>query len=129
MYGSFGLPIEFHIYPLVVNETHYMWNVTVFNMTEINQAKFSLIIFNSDDIAASLQYFVVAMQWYNDMAGDFLPLPVEFVDNFIMGVTAFEVLDARSGFEYQWEFTTNATFGVNLLPSITLANASGFSWS
>ena len=36
------------------------------------------------------------------MEGGFLPIPIEFVDNFIMGVTAFEVTDAACGFEYQW---------------------------
>ena len=37
-------------------------------------------------------------KWYNDMNGGFLPIPIEFIDNFIMGVTSFEQTDAACGF-------------------------------
>ena len=73
-------------------------------------------------------------KWYNDIDGGFLEIPIAFVDNFIMGVTAFECTDAACGFEYQWEFdnkTVNGEtqFGVNMLRSWSLTNRCGFSWS
>ena len=43
-------------------------------------------------------YFIVFSRWFNNMDGGFLDIPIEFVDNFIMGVTAFEVTDAACGF-------------------------------
>jgi hypothetical protein len=76
----------------------------------------------------------VFSKWYNDLEGGFLAIPVEFVDNFIMGVTAFEVTDASCGFEYQWQFANNTNngtveFGVEILRSWTINNKCGFSWS
>jgi hypothetical protein len=36
------------------------------------------------------------------MNGGFIEIPEAFIDNFIMGVTAFETMDSHCGFEYQW---------------------------
>jgi len=62
--------------------------------------------------------------------GGFIPIPQAFVDNFIMGLTAFETIGAECGFEYQWNFlTSGSTFGVEMLYSINIPNTCGFSWS
>ena len=36
-----------------------------------------------------------------------MEFPEEFKDNFIMGLTDFETVDGKCGFEYQWEFATS----------------------
>lgn len=54
---------------------------------------------------------MVYEQWYNDVEGGFKEIPIAFIDNFIMGVTAFETSDANCGFEYQWEFTNQTVNG------------------
>lgn len=64
----------------------------------ITNIHFSQIIFNSDDVQSSKKYFIVYETWINDMNGGFIEIPQEFVDNFIMGVTAFETVDGRCGF-------------------------------
>ena len=68
----------------------------------VTNVHFSEIIFNSDDVQSSDKYFIVFAKWYNDIDGGFLEIPIAFVDNFIMGVTAFEMTDTFCGFEYQW---------------------------
>lgn len=55
----------------------------------ITNVHFSQVIFNTIDIESSNRYQVVYYQWDNDMNGGWKSLPYEFVDNFIMGVTAF----------------------------------------
>jgi hypothetical protein len=127
-------PVKFHIYTGIVNESFYFWNATLETNTMVTNVHFSQIIFNSDDVQSSKKYFIVYETWINDMNGGFLEIPQEFIDNFIMGVTAFETVDGHCGFEYQWEFanaTINGTlaYGVELLLSWTLTNTCGFAWS
>jgi hypothetical protein len=127
-------PVKFHVYTGVVNSSHYFWNATLETQCLVTNVHFSQIIFNSDDVQSSNQYFIVYATWINDLNGGFISIPQEFVDNFIMGITTFETVDARCGFEYQWEFTNGTvngslTFGLELLYSWTLTNTCGFSWS
>ena len=70
--GRTGYPVQFHVYPEVVNATHYLWNVTVYRRVMVTNVKFSQIMFNSDDVQSSEQYFIVYSKWYNDMEGGFL---------------------------------------------------------
>jgi hypothetical protein len=109
--GTFGKPVQFHVDVKVVNTTHYMWNVTMYQSVVVTNVHFSEIIFNSDDVESSKKYFIVFSKWYNDMNGGFLAIPIEFKDNFIMGVTAFETVDAGCGFEYQWQFANQTVNG------------------
>ena len=87
---SSGTPLQIHVYPQVVNASHYMWNVTLYTKTLVTNLHFSEIIFNSDDVQSSQKYFIVFQKWYNDLNGGFLDIPIEFKDNFIMAVTSFE---------------------------------------
>ena len=78
--GTFGSPpnydpIKFHIYTGIVNTTHYFWNVTLEIMCLVTNVHFSQIIFNSDDVQSSNQYFIVYETWINDMYGGFLEVP------------------------------------------------------
>jgi hypothetical protein len=103
--GTFGVPlnpVKFHIYTGILNQSHYFWNATLETKVLVTNVHFSQIIFNSDDVQSSNKYFIVYSLWYNDMYGGFIEIPKEFVDNFIMGVTAFETVEAKCGFEYQW---------------------------
>ena len=75
-----------------------MWNVTVFKDMKIERSGFSQIIFNSDDVRSSYTYYVVYERFYTGKAGGFFSVPLEFADNFIMGVTSFEVLGAQNAF-------------------------------
>ena len=95
--GKTGYPVEFHIYPEVVNSSHYLWNITLYRRTLVTNVHFSEIIFNSDDVQSSEQYFIVYSRWYNDIDGGFLPVPIEFKDNFIMGLTSFEAVNGNCG--------------------------------
>ena len=61
--GSSGSPLQFHIYPEVVNSTHYCWNLTLWRNTLVTNVHFSEIIFNSDDIQASKTYYVAYRKW------------------------------------------------------------------
>ena len=87
--GRTGYPVQFHIYPEVLNDTHYKWNITLYQNVLITNVHFSEIIFNSDDVQSSEKYFIVYSKWYNDLNGGFLEIPIEFIDNFIMGLTSF----------------------------------------
>ena len=75
-----------------------MWNATVYQYIRLTNIHFSIVIFNSADVESSKKYFIVLQKWYNDANGGFIALPIEFVDNFIMGVTAFEASVANCGF-------------------------------
>ena len=97
---SSGTPVQLHVYPEIVNDTHYMWNITTFTQTAVTNLKFSEIFFNSDDVESSKKYFIVFQKWYNDMNGGFIEIPIEFVDNFIMAVTSFEAQYSGCGFVY-----------------------------
>ena len=66
-----------------------MWNITLWRDVLVTNVHYSELIFNSDDVKSSQKYFIVFARWFNDANGGFLPIPIEFVDNFIMGVTAF----------------------------------------
>jgi len=79
-----------------------MWNITMYKKVLVTNVHFSELIFNSDDVESSKKYFIVFQKWYNGKDGGFISIPIEFVDNFIMGVTSFETTDAGCGFEYQW---------------------------
>ena len=110
-----------------------MWNVTIYHRTYITQIGYSLLIFNSDDVQSSEQYYIVYERIYNDVNGGFTAIPAEFTDNFIMGITSFESIKGRCGFEYQWVFSNSTaggttTFGVEILQSVTVNNDCGFSW-
>jgi hypothetical protein len=60
--------------------------------------------------------------------GGFKELPEEFVDNFIMGLTDFETVDGKCGFEYQWIYAVeNGEFGVDILYSEQVSGWCGFS--
>lgn len=87
--GVFGTTVQFHIKTDIINETFYKWNATLFKDVIITNVHFSQVIFNSDDVQSSKKYFIVYQLWYNDMNGGFMPIPQEFIDNFIMGVTTF----------------------------------------
>ena len=132
--GNSAYPVQFHIYPSVVNATHYMWNATVYRQITLTNVHFSLVIFNSDDVESSKKYFIVLQKWYNDMEGGFIALPIEFVDNFIMGLTSFEAVKGNCGHEYQWEFVNKTvdgveTFGANMLRSWHINDRCGLSWT
>ena len=96
--GTFGNPVQFHITPEVLNLFHYRWNITLYHQVMVTNVHFSEIIFNSDDVFSSEKYFIVFQKWYNDLDGGFLEIPIEFVDNFMMGVTSFETTLADCGF-------------------------------
>ena len=66
----------------------------------VTNVHFSEIIFNSQDVQSSGTYYIIYQTWNTGSGGGFLEIPIEFVDNFIMGVTAFEVTDAHCGFVY-----------------------------
>ena len=57
--GKFGWPLQFHIYPQVINETHYLWNITLWTRVKVSNVHFSEIIFNSDDVQSSGAYYIV----------------------------------------------------------------------
>ena len=57
--GNGTKPLQFHIYPEVINSSYYMWNVTVWQKVSLTNVHFSEIIFNSDDVESSLQYSIV----------------------------------------------------------------------
>lgn len=128
--GTFGEPLQFHITPTVLSTNMYKLNATLLTNVMVTNVHFSEVIFNTVDIESSNKYQVVYYEWINDMNGGWRSLPIEFVDNFIMGVTAFETTDAHCGFEYQWEFANSSgIFGVQVQNSWTLTNTCGFSWS
>ena len=66
------LSVKFHIYTGIVNQSHYFWNATLETMVLVTNVHFSQIIFNSDDVQSSKQYFIIYSLWYNDMYGGFL---------------------------------------------------------
>jgi hypothetical protein len=106
----------------------------VTSKVSVTNVHFSEVIFNADDVESSQKYSVVYETWNNDANGGFRAFPIEFRDNFIMGVTSFEVSKANCGFEYQWEYATQTVGGVtedgiNVLLSWTLTNTCGFSLS
>ena len=72
--------------------------VTLSTKVRITVLHFSQIMFDVVDVESSKKYFIVLQKWYNDANGGFIALPIEFVDNFIMGVTAFEASVANCGF-------------------------------
>ena len=109
--GSTSYPIKMHIYTGIVNSTHYYWNLTLSTRVIITNIHFSQVIYNSVDVQSSEKYYIVTAKWYNDIDGGFTAIPQEFVDNFIMAVTAFETVDGRCGFEYNWDFATKTIDG------------------
>jgi hypothetical protein len=75
--GTFGsapdyAPVKFHITAGVVNESFYYWNATLEVECLVTNVHFSQIIFNSDDVQSSNQYFIIYGTWINDMNGGFL---------------------------------------------------------
>ena len=72
---SSGAPLQLHVYPQVVNSSHYMWNITLYTKTLVTNLHFSEIIFNSDDVESSKKYFIVYQKWYNDLNGGFISVP------------------------------------------------------
>ena len=78
-----------HIYTGIVNSTHYYWNLTLSTRVIITNIHFSQVIYNSADVQSSQKYYIVTASWYNDIDGGFTEIPQEFIDNFIMAVTAF----------------------------------------
>ena len=39
--GTFGYPLQFNIVPQVINQTHYMWNATLYHNTMLTNVRFS----------------------------------------------------------------------------------------
>ena len=73
-------------------------------MITVTKLQFSQIIFNQKDVESSNKYFIVYQEWITDLNGGFKAIPIEFVDNFIMAITDFQAVEAKCGFQYQWEF-------------------------
>lgn len=56
-----------------------------------------------------------------DFNGGFVPIPQEFVDNFMIGFTNFTSERCRSIIFYTWSFATvNGTFGLSMPVSVPL---------
>ena len=128
-----GSPVELHISTEIVNSSFYMWNATIFQNVAISGLGFSEIIFNSDDVQSSERYYIVYEKFYSDINGGFFEVPGEFSDNFIMSLTSFEAQSGDDSFEYRWQFANQTingslTAGVEILPSISVNGASGFTW-
>ena len=53
------------------------------------------------------------------MEGGFYEIPVEFVDNFIMGLVDFSTIRGQAVLHYNWEFATvDGVFGINIEKSL-----------
>ena len=70
--GNTKYPISLRIYPYIINETHYYWNLTLRVKVLVTNCHFSQVIFNSDDVESSKKYFIIYNKWYNDINGGFL---------------------------------------------------------
>ena len=73
--GDFGYPVQMHITPSVINSSHYQWTATLWTQVRITRLQFSQIIFNQDEVANSLQYYIVYEEWINDNNGGFKSIP------------------------------------------------------
>ena len=75
------------------------------------------------DVQASNKYFIVTDKLEIPQHGDFIPIPVEFVDNFIMGLLDFSTLRGESVLQYNWDFKTiDGEFGALVEESIPLSH-------
>lgn len=72
-------------------------------------------MFDQADVESSKTYYIVTEYYDIPQAGDFIPIPEEFVDNFIMGLTDFSTLTGHAAIFYNWDFKTeNGVFGVRV---------------
>ena len=67
----------------------------------------------------SYEYVIVADQIDIAGTGDFIEVPYEFVDNFIMGLLDFSAAQHASVLDFNWEFFNNSgTYGVQVAASV-----------
>lgn len=64
-------------------------------------------------------YMLVYKRVILPFTGGFIPIPVEFVDNFIMGMTEFTSNKTQVILDFQWDYRTiNGVYGVYMPLSI-----------
>lgn len=94
----------------------YLMEVGIDFDARIMQLGFSQIIFNSEDVRSTLSYIIVFEEVEFSLSGPtFMELPVEFVDNFIMGFKIFTTQDDSTFniIHFEWNFeTVDGVFGV-----------------
>lgn len=80
---------------------------------------FSQIMFDVKDVESSKKYYIVTEFYDVPVEGMFIPIPEEFVDNFILGLTDFSTVRGKSALHYNWYFqTVDGVFGVQVNESI-----------
>ena len=76
-------------------------------------------MFDINDVQKSYEYVIVTDQIDVPGTGQFIEVPQEFVDNFIMGLLDFSAAQHASVLDFNWEFFDNAgTYGVQVAASV-----------
>lgn len=82
-----------------------------------------MIIFDQTDVESTGQYMIVHQTVELPYTGGFVPVPVEFTDNFIMGLLYFSSNKTVVILDFQWNFTTVVgTHGVFMPQSVGQTN-------
>lgn len=82
-------PVDFNIDAYVTSNSTYVFSVTLQIRTTIERLHFSMIVFDEKDVQASAQYVLVYKRISLGRTGGFIPIPVEFTNNLIIGFTDF----------------------------------------
>lgn len=89
-YGATVLnPVDLNIDAYVNSNSTYIFNVSLSIRTTINRLHFSMIIFDQKDVENSGKYVLVYQRLSFGRPGGWIPVPFEFMDNFIVGFTDF----------------------------------------
>ena len=84
------VPLNIKVFGEIVSSSQYSMQATTESMMTISKFHFSQIFFNQRDVQSSLKYVLVYNKLEVDnIQGQFIPIPQEFVDNFILGITDF----------------------------------------
>ena len=112
-------PLNLHIYSEVLSNETYLLNVSLSIKINLERLQYSMVIFDQEDVQASLQYFLVGERIDLSDNGGFIPVPAQFVDNFIMGFTDFSSYRTLVAIHFSWDFATvNGVHGVSMPRSI-----------
>lgn len=109
-----ALPADFnrltlHVaWEILTNET-YMLNVTLGIKINLERLQYSMV----------MKYYLVYERVDLTYEGAFIPVPVEFVDNFIIGFTNFSSYRTLVAIHFEWNFLDmNGTHGIYMPKSI-----------
>lgn len=124
-------PLNMRIATSVRSSSTYLLNVTYGIQAVIWRLHFSIIIFDEANVESSKQYYLEYQRIDLTNYGGFIPLPIQFVTNAMIGLTEYSTLRTASCIKFNLKFeyntTTSSAYGIRMPVSHPKRNMTAFS--